>query len=194
MNTTSQPTTTPIGIVTGRKTKNYFFRGIWHFRLWGGEREYKFRGPGQRLYHPWNHFATPVQWRMQVARILVNNSEFKKKQNFGFGRLLNVQDDSHVESLKQSCKNNLSKSRMVVGCRHWVWHRENSSRCLIMHFHLLTLKLHANWVLLMSMFIEIIHNRNIMHSTLSLHWQGGVINAFWWRAIAHIQRWSPQKM
>ena len=119
---------------------------------------------------------------MQVARILVNNLEFKKKQNFGFGRLLNVQDDSHDESLKQSCKifakNNLSKSRMVVGCRHWVWHRENSSRCLIMHFHLLNLKLHANWVFLMRMFIEIIHNCNIMHSTLSLHWQGGVTTAF----------------
>ena len=89
---------------------------------------------------------------------------------------------SHDESLKQSCKNNLCESRMVVGCRHWVWHRENSSRCLIMHFHLLTLKLHANWVF------------SIMHLTLSVLWQGGVTNAFWWRVTAHIQRWSPKKM
>ena len=132
-----------------------------------------------------------MQWRMQVATMLVDYLEFKKKQKSGFGR---ARWYNHVESLKQSCKNDLWKSRMVVGCQHWVWHRENSSRYLIMHFYLLTLKLHANRVLLMSMFIEIIHNRNIMHSTLSLHWQGGVINAFWWRAIAHTQRWSPQKM
>ena len=130
-----------------------------------------------------------MQWRMQVATMLVDYLEFKKKQKSGFGRFFeSARWYNHDESLKKSCKNDLWKSRMAVGCRHWVWHRENSSRCLIMHFYRLTLKLHANWVSLMSMFIKIIHSDIIMHLTSSLLWQGGVTNAFWWRAIAQIQR------